>query len=150
MPRQSVRSSLISSFHSALAGLGFASLAVVSGCGDDRPDLYPISGRVTVDGTPARGAYVTLHPEKRQPLGTPKPFGRADAAGQFELTTYSTADGVPAGDYRVTVVWPENPDARGPSPDRLSGHYANPSGTSLSVTIQEGMTELAPFRLEGS
>jgi hypothetical protein len=122
----------------------------MTGCGNDRPELEAVSGRVLVDGTPADGAIVTLHAEKSQPLGTPKPFARSDATGNLTFTTYSTTDGVPAGEYRVTVIWPENPDARGPSPDRLTGRYARPSTTSLKVTIKDGMTELPAFKLQGS
>jgi hypothetical protein len=121
-----------------------------AGCdGDDRPELYPLVGTVAVDGQPAHGAIVTLHSNQPQPFGAPKPFGRSDAEGRFQLTTYETSDGVPAGDYRVTVIWPENPEARGPSPDRLGGRYASAESTPLTVAISEGMTDLPPLELEG-
>jgi len=123
-------------------------LAFVGCQGDDLPELYPTTGRVLVDGEPAYGALVTFHSDQSQPLGTPKPFARADAEGHYELTTYSTADGIPAGVYQVTVIWPENPEARGPSPDRLSGKYADASSTPLEVTIDEGTTQLPDFQLE--
>ncbi len=128
----------------------FVLIISLVGCGDDdRPELFPLTGTVAVNGQPAHGAIVTLHSEKSQPLGTPKPFGRADAEGRFQLTTFETSDGVPAGDYRVTVIWPENPQARGPSPDRLSGRYASQESSPLTVAVSEGMTELPALELEG-
>jgi hypothetical protein len=111
--------------------------------------VYPTSGKVTVKTVPAVGAYVTFHPEGDVGMTKGnKPFARADKDGAFQVTTYETHDGAPQGDYRVTVYWPENPDARGPSPDRLKGKYANPATTPLKATIDPKKVDLPAFELQ--
>lgn len=131
--------------------LVIALTSTLIGCEDDgRPELYPLTGKVWVGDQAAHGAVITLHSETDNPLGSPNPFGRVDAEGRYSLTTFSTSDGVPAGRFRVTVIWPENPEARGPSPDRLKGRYGDAATTPLEVTVEAGMTELPDFRLEKS
>jgi hypothetical protein len=111
--------------------------------------VYPTSGKVTVKAVPAVGAYVTFHPEGDVGMTKGnKPFARVDKDGAFQVTTYDTNDGAPVGDYRVTVYWPENPDARGPSPDRLKGKYADPATTPLKATIDAKKLDLPAFELQ--
>ena len=110
--------------------------------------VYPTSGTVRFKGEPAYGAYLTFHPDGDVGITKGnKPFGRAAKDGTFQVTTYDTNDGAPAGEYRVTVVWPEDPEARGPSPDRLKGKYADPQSTPLRATVEAGKTELPPLEL---
>ena len=111
--------------------------------------VYPTSGTIRVGGEPAYGAYLTLHPDGD--IGITKgnkPFGRVAKDGTFQVTTYDTNDGAPAGQYRVTVIWPEDPEARGPSPDRLKGKYADPKSTPLRAKVEAAKGELPPFELQ--
>ena len=59
-----------------------------------------------VNGEPAENLNVAFHP-----LGGDKnlfcPVGRTNNKGIFHLMTRSGADGAPAGEYRVTLVWPD-------------------------------------------
>ena len=68
-----------------------------------RKPTFAVSGKV-LDGTkPLANVAVVFHP-----VGDdgPKPRGKTDADGAFSLTTYDTADGAPAGEYRVTLeLW---------------------------------------------
>jgi hypothetical protein len=66
---------------------------------------FPVSGRVTVGGQTVAGATVTLYtynPVLERYSATAD--GRTDEAGRFQITTYSSFDGAPAGDYAVTVT----------------------------------------------
>jgi len=111
--------------------------------------VYPASGTLTVEGEPAYGAYVTFHPV--DDVGMTKgnrPFTRVSEDGTFTVTTYDTGDGLPKGNYNVTVTWPEDPEARGPSPDRLNGRYADPESSGLGVTIDEGGNEALGWDLD--
>jgi hypothetical protein len=111
--------------------------------------FFPVCGELTVNGQPGAGAFIRFHPVT--PVGLSKgnkPFARAGADGRFAVTTYDTGDGAPAGEYRVTIIWPEDPEARGPSPDRLNGRDAAPEKSELRVTIKEAENTLERWELK--
>ena len=126
------------------------SALLVSGC-NSRPeyqeaDVFPVSGSVSVDGKPAAGVVVVFHPQTDTGMTKGnKPYTTTGDDGTFQVTTYTTGDGAPAGEYIVTLIWPVNP--RGPSPDRLKGRYAKPENSSITVTIQEGENKLPEWKL---
>lgn len=78
----------------------------MSGCGGggaepkNRPQRTPVSGILTLKGTPVEGATVTLHPTQGGTAAT----GRTDASGKFVLGTFSADDGAVAASYNVSVV----------------------------------------------
>jgi hypothetical protein len=129
----------------------------VFGCSkteEGRMTVYPVSGRVTVNGQPAGGAIVVFYgatPDLTGP-GTPAPEGTTDAHGEFRLRSYDPDDGAPAGEFKVTVIWPEpippGADREMYQPkDRLQGRYSNPQKSNLTATVEEGGGELPPFEL---
>lgn len=133
-------------------------LAAAMGCGadDDRLEVYPVSGSVTVKGKPAEGASVMFMPvdESLRGPGMPLPTGVVGADGRFQLRSYEPGDGAPAGEFYVAIVWPEplpptNPDSpeAPPARDRLNGRYAVPESSGLKATVQAGPNELPPFDL---
>jgi hypothetical protein len=114
----------------------------------DREPVYPVRGFVFVDGRPAAGATIALYPERGfdGPVGVqPRAVVRAD--GSFELGTYRTGDGAPAGHYVVTVVWAGGDAGHR---DRLGGLYADPAVSKLTTAVLHGPNVLPPFRLDGS
>jgi len=126
--------------------------ALASGCGSE-PDhgltLYPVTGRVRVDGQPEEGVVVKLHPrDKLNDIDAPRPFGTTDEDGAFELGTISEADGAPAGTYVVTVTWPEGPTGPGRPRDRLGWQYARPEDSSIVVEIDAETEALEPIDVE--
>lgn len=133
-------------------GLALAAslLLVAAGCGSKTPvPVYPTSGRLLINGQPAPGAIVGLHPTDGDfDQAGSRPAGRVQDDGSFVLATYGIADGVPAGEYIVTVFWPANPDGPDPGPDRLAEKYAIPEKSPLRITIHEGENELEPIRLD--
>ncbi len=131
--------------------LGF--VLAFGGCGgDDGPTVYPVSGKVLVDGKPAAKAQVTFH-RMSEPASKEIPFAETDADGSFRPSTRLTGDGAPAGDYTLTILWPEIKVDRGEEvagPDRLGNKYSDPRASSLKVTIKEGENSLPPFELKSS
>jgi aryl-alcohol dehydrogenase-like predicted oxidoreductase len=66
------------------------------GCnGSPQKTLVPVRGKLTVDGKPAVGAIVTLHPAVDDPQAV-RPTGQTRADGEFELTSYYSGDGAAA------------------------------------------------------
>lgn len=138
----------------------FILLAACGGCGGREYETiptFPVSGQVTVNGAPAQGAIVTLHPETPQP-GTKYPLmpsGKVNAEGAFQLTTYEGPDGAPPGDYTVTIEWPDpkwRPPGGGmppPPPDRLKGKFADRKAPTIKAHVVAGDNRLEPIVLDG-
>jgi hypothetical protein len=148
----SLRQSVI---YSAIAGL-----VAITGCGDGKIARYPVKGSVKVDGQPAEGAIVIFCPVDAGPEWKDlRPSGKTDAAGEFQLLTFESNDGAPAGQYKVIINWPAPPqpgaedrEGRGPrpGPDRLKGKYYNIDRSPFSVTVEKKTNSLEPFELKSN
>lgn len=129
-----------------------AGLLIVPGCGPgDRLPLYSSAGSVVVDGQPAQGVEVRLHPANR--FGDPdalRPFATTETDGSFDLGTYEAGDGAPAGSYRATLFWPDRPPGPDHPNDRLEGAYADPETSDFRVTISESANTIPPFQAQTS
>jgi hypothetical protein len=78
----------------------FGLAVALTGCGADRPQTIPVTGRVTLDGRPVEGAVVGFLPK-----GGGRPAtGTTDASGAFTLTTFDEGDGALPGVHLVTVT----------------------------------------------
>lgn len=145
---------------STTALLAFTTLLSCAGCGDDgRLPTHPVFGQVMINGQPADGCTVTLIPADAQLQSQLMPGGLTDAEGKFQLTTYETHDGAPAGPYGVILHWEakqwpgkeaESQLDPGPpvGPDRLMGNFSSSEQSGLRVQISEGSNQLEPFRLD--
>ncbi len=126
------------------------------GCGPDdgRVEVFPVHGQVLVNGRPAEGARIVFYPTAEPVPGqkVPTPSATTDANGEYQLDSYEAEDGAPAGDFKVTVVWPEPPPPNASGifdlKDQLSGRYSNSDTTPLSATVEDGGGEIAPFELK--
>jgi hypothetical protein len=130
----------------ALAAIGMA----CSGCGGGTPATVPAATTVRVNGLPAAGANVTLHPAGADWAGryAHRPFGKAGPDGAVEFSTFAPGDGAPPGTYVVTVYWPHEKES-GRDGDRLGGAHESPTRPNpLTVTVAAGATELAPIDLK--
>jgi hypothetical protein len=117
---------------------------------ESRP-TFPVEGLVLIQGQPAEGVQVFLHPD--DPTQRGKPRGTTDAEGRFHLRTYHDGDGAPPGEYTVTVYWPApyRPDVAVEDqlpPDRLGERFMNPKDSSLRATVTAGPTTLPPFEIK--
>lgn len=137
------------------------SLAVcffAGGCGEktDRVEVFPVHGKVVANGQPAEGARVVFYPKVKEVGGMPMPAPAAttDASGEYRLESYDPEDGAPAGDYVVTVVWPEPPPPNAKElgvydqKDRLRGRYVDPAKSGLTANVPDGGGEISPFELK--
>jgi hypothetical protein len=145
--------------YKALATTGICVLLGLVGCSKDdgRIPVYPVTGKVIVNGAPAERAQVVFYPiadELRKP-GMPIPSAATDANGVFRLRSYDPGDGAPVGKFNVTVFWAgparsgadEESESYVPN-DRLGGRYADPKKSGLTATVEEGGGELPPFELK--
>ncbi len=113
-----------------------------------------MSGRVqTIDGDPASDVRVTLHSSTLIAEGDLfRPSGMTNDDGMFQLTTYETHDGAPAGNYAITFRWAQpQKTLLDPIPkDRLQNRFARPTDTSLTCEIQESksLRDLGTFEID--
>ena len=113
--------------------------------------VYPVEGVVNYQGKPLTDASITLIPQDQDFPSTVRPTARTREDGSFVVGTYSTEDGAPAGDYKVVVVrFPVIVTASNAvsGPNNLPPKYANPSTTTLTVTVDPGTNELPPLELQ--
>lgn len=103
-----------------------ASLIAAVGCskGPKLPTV-PVSGTVTLDGTPLEGASVAFSPSDME--GKPA-NGITNAEGKFTLKTFlggteGQADGALAGDYTVMVTKYEAQSGSAPPDNSSTGDY---------------------------
>ncbi|WDQ18095.1 hypothetical protein [Rhodopirellula sp. P2] len=115
----------------------FLLLGLMSGCGGQQPDdgMVPVSGVLEVDGQPAVGVVVELHPSSKAPALA---RGITSEGGRFEISTLTQGDGVKPGAYDVTFVWSEfNIVTRSQEGDRLNGLYAKPDQSPIHWTVPD-------------
>jgi hypothetical protein len=139
-----------------LLSMSFAAV----GCGPPYK-VYPVTGRVTMDGAPLVGATVTLKPVSAD--GKPA-SGTCDKDGNYSVVDLRPegASGAAAGDYKVGILWykpsvdtskmtsggsAENEkvdDSKaahkttsGPKSD-LPTDYQNPDTSELTLTVKPG------------
>ena len=112
----------------------------------DHPPVFPVRGQVLYEGKPAAGAVVILH-SADNPTEASRPRGRANANGEFELTTYETSDGAPPGTYVVTVEWKRPSDHPEQGADLLPTIYGDPKTSRLRATVTAGINEPVVLRL---
>jgi hypothetical protein len=114
---------------SLLATLLLALAAV--GCGPNY-DLHPVTGQVTLDGSPLENAVVTF----RAVSGGSSASGTTDASGVYTLHDIrpDAGRGAEPGEYVVSVSWTEPPavdlsqmDASSPDYDKITTAASNPN-----------------------
>lgn len=116
---------------------------VLPGCprSGHRPlSVFPVSGELFVDGTPAENAVIAFHPVNRTEWGSATSRAVVDREGRFSLTTYAANDGAPEGEYVVTVYWPEralDPAGEGDSlpGDKLRRQFASAAQSKLRARL---------------
>lgn len=133
---------------------GMAIVAV--GCGGpERQPVYRVRGELYWAGKPAGGAVVFLHPigevpSTENPAQGPRPAGRVQEDGSFQVSTYGINDGAPAGRYRLSVRWTK--PKPGPIPEQeeslIPPEYGDPRTSLLPIVeVREEDNVLPPLRL---
>jgi serine/threonine-protein phosphatase CPPED1 len=110
----------------------------------DRKPTHPVRGWVFVDGAAAGGATVSFYLPAGDGRKAPRFAGDAivEGDGSFVMSTYGAFDGVPVGEYLVTVAF----DGRYGQPkdrkDWVPAAYTKPDTTPLRATVKAGKNEV--------
>jgi hypothetical protein len=126
-----------------LAGL---SLVLVVGCEAKKTaSMYPVSGKVTVDGKPLTSGMVTLIPDigtaphkGKSRIDTPGlSAGKIESDGHYEIFTNGES-GAPRGKYRITVVPDTMPVPEGQDPPKdFNNKFSDGAKTELKFEVVE-------------
>jgi hypothetical protein len=129
-------------------------LLTTVGCAkpEERLTVYPVAGQVFVNGRPAAGAGVFLHPQASEPRPPFNPRAAVKDDGSFTLTTYENGDGAPAGEYTVCIVWErkltdDDQETVEGSVSLVPAKFSHPSSSPLRATVQPTSNQLPPYHL---
>ena len=128
-------------------------LASAVGCGAGKPNweqVVPATGAVTFNGAPVEGALQVFTPQDKSVPAKVRPTATTESGGRFEIGTYDVADGIPQGDYDVTITWcplVQHSEGASPGPNRLPVRYASAETSQLTVHINSEDTDLKTLAL---
>ncbi|MBX9681033.1 MAG: metallophosphoesterase [Gemmataceae bacterium] len=107
----------------------------------NRKAVHPTKAKVLLDGTPIPGATVSLESldEKKMKYFRTSD-GMVEADGAVVFSTYTAADGVPAGDYVATVSLrqPKFEPSGKAGPNVLPERYLDATKSGLRVQVKTG------------
>lgn len=115
------------------------------------PPVYPVQGKVALDGKATPGAFVVFHPKNATEPNAPRPSAYVDKDGIFRLTTFKSQDGAPPGDYVVTVELRQtvkNGDEVQLGPNQLPGQYSQPNTSTLLAKVNAAASNDVPLELK--
>lgn len=127
--------------------LGVLLVSSIGCSGQEEPfmkETSGLTGQVFVDGVPVP-VESPLKVECHNIAGMDQSHPTVSSAltgedGRFEISTYKSGDGVPAGEYALTFVWGKINliSASYGGPDRLDGAYSDPQKSEFKVVVVEG------------
>lgn len=107
-----------------------AALLGVAGCGEEKPKLVPVTGKVTFKGKPLTAGSVYFHPDAGNSYTKDVPSSLLQLDGAFAMKTFPFGEGISPGKYRVTLA-PELANRIG------KPVYANPTKTPWTVDVPD-------------
>ncbi len=125
------------------AVLALVAASLLTGCGkkDDGPVLTPVKGIVVIDGKPQKMVAVRCHPLKEN-ASAMEGIGQAytEEDGSFAISTKTTGDGLPAGEYVLTFEWGQMNyiSMQYGGPDKLKGRYADAKKSTVKFKVVPG------------
>ncbi len=81
-------------------GLMVLMAGLLIGCGgSDHEETAPVTGKVTLKGTPVTKGRIAFYPSQGRPA-----MGAIQSDGTYSLTTFDQGDGALLGKHRVTIT----------------------------------------------
>jgi hypothetical protein len=111
--------------------------------------VYPVKGKVLLDGKPANGVLLAFFPTAKT-AGDIRPNATSGKDGSFALTTRAKNDGAPAGEYAVVAQLdvPVGPADEYRSRQVLPPAYLKPETTPLRAKVEAGPNDLPTFTIK--
>lgn len=126
--------------------LSFLVITLLSACGSAEvpysKETFPVKGKISIDGKPPGSpVQVMCHPKDEIDNEHPTVSGSTTADdGSFEISTYTSGDGMPEGNYALTFTWQKfNAFSRSyGGPDKLKKRYSKPEKSEITFTVEPG------------
>ncbi|HET6425582.1 MAG TPA: hypothetical protein VFG20_17970 [Planctomycetaceae bacterium] len=126
----------------------------ILGCakeGPPRKRTFKVTGVLTVDGQPPNSPLqIQCHDlaglDKEMPT-LPQAVSQPD--GKFEISTYEKGDGIPIGEYVLTVAWHQF-NAISMSyggPDKLNKRYSDAKESTIKFSVIDKPVDLGEIKL---
>ena len=105
--------------------------------GGDLKETVPVSGTVSINGTPAAGVNIYAY---TQASGMkPAHQARTKEDGTYCWTTYAACDGLVPGEYRVAFAHvPKEGKGNKEGVDLLQGKYRDPQKNDFTLDVKSG------------
>lgn len=120
----------------------------------DRPQVFPVSGKVTFKGAPPKDAVIKLYKAENDKVAKeqilPHPKARVKDDGTFAIGTYGAGDGAPEGEYIMTITWRgeefdnDDDNEKKDFPELLPKEYTQPAQSKLRVTVKKDEENVIP------
>lgn len=109
----------------------------------ERKATHPVRGFVYLDGSPVAGATISFHAKPTGDKKTHQFTGDAivEGDGSFTMSAYAAFDGVPVGEYAVTVAYDGRYAPVGNKKELIPAAYTKADTTPLKVTVKSGKNE---------
>lgn len=111
----------------------------------DKVPVTPIKGVIKVDGNAQRGVQCRLMPqdETKEKWKTRFFTGTTNEDGEFSVSIYQDENGVPAGKYALTFIWPtevmrRQSRAEIERSDQLHQRYLSVKPDSKKIVVEDG------------
>ena len=110
---------------------------LISGCGHGGPEVVPVGGQITLGGGPWPTAGVLYFTPVKSDISQRPGLAHFDIEGNFKVGSFSDADGLIPGRYKIAVeCWRVAPTMGGaPAVSNVSAKYQNASTSDLEVTV---------------
>jgi Calcineurin-like phosphoesterase len=109
----------------------------------DRRPTHPVKGSVFLEGAPAAGATIGFYLKNPASKKGPRFAGDAivEGDGSFVMSSYGAFDGLPAGEYAVTVAFDGRYAPVGDKKGWLAAAYGKVETTPLKAVVKAGRNE---------
>jgi hypothetical protein len=110
-----------------------------------------VRGQVLQNDKPLVDALVVFHPKVDFHPALPKPQAITNTEGKFTLTSLTSSDGAPLGDYAITVELRQErlsgEELTRDGPNLLPPQYAKPVTTPLNYSVKRGTNEVPTLQI---
>lgn len=129
-----------------------AMVVAATGCtGETGPAVFPVTGKVLVDGEPRGGLSVMFLPNASKGTTGPSSIAQTDAEGNFTLNAPGEKQGAIAGTHIVTITCPSfggsNPSGDGEqetTPCQVAPKFSSVVDSPLSAEVEAAADTKTP------